>query len=233
MSVATEAPAPTAPPAPAPTVAGEERFLIRNVTWEGYQKLLEVIHNGKPRMYYLEGAVELMTTHLIHEWHKRILAMMIEALTEELDIPRAAVGSTTLTKRTVERGAEPDEGYYLTNIDRLVGQTAGADLDVLPPPDLVIEVEHTNPLLDKLSIYAGMGVPEIWRHAGGRLIVLVLGADGRYAESPASRAFPFLPMDGFRRHLDAYRVDQETRWIKAFRAWVRQDVAPHHPGGPR
>lgn len=29
-------------------------------------------------------------------------------------------------------------------------------------PDIVLEVIHTNPLLDKLQVYVGLGVPEVW-----------------------------------------------------------------------
>jgi Uma2 family endonuclease len=29
-------------------------------------------------------------------------------------------------------------------------------------PDIVLEVIHTSPLLDKLHVYAGLGVPEVW-----------------------------------------------------------------------
>jgi Uma2 family endonuclease len=34
-------------------------------------------------------------------------------------------------------------------------------------PDIVLEVIHTNPLLDKLHVYAGLGVPEVWLFRGG------------------------------------------------------------------
>ena len=176
-------------------------------------------------MAYLDGTVELMSPHMLHERFGSLLGMMVEALTEELDIPRNALGSTTFFKQSVDRGAEPDECYYLSNIDRLVGQEKG-DLDLLPPPDLVIEVEITSALLDKLRIYAGLGVPEIWRHDGQVLTVLCLQPDGSYTNSTGSRAFPFLPMDAFAQQLQGYDLTQETRWIKAFRVWVRDVVAP-------
>jgi Uma2 family endonuclease len=43
-----------------------------------------------------------------------------------------------------------------------------------PPPDLVIEVEVSRSVLDRLGIYAALGVPEVWRHDGETVRVLRL-----------------------------------------------------------
>ena len=167
-----------------------------------------------------------MSPGSMHEGPKSLLGRMVEALTEELDIPLKALGSTTLRRRDVARGAEADESFYLANAARLAAMTTELDLNVLPPPDLVIEVVVTAPLLDKLAIYAGLGVPEVWRHDGGRLIVLLLDPDGRYAESPTSLAFPFLPMAAFAERAHNQDRTNDTRWARSFRAWVRDVVAP-------
>jgi len=214
---------------PASPVEGESRFLIHGLDWDGYEKLLEVFGDDGPRLSYLDGMIELMSPHIAHERPKKRLAMMVEALTEELDIPRVSLGSTTFRRATAQRGAEPDECYYLTNRERLTGQAVG-DLDVLPPPDLVIEIEMSSPLLDKLAIYARLGVAEIWRYDGEALTVLLLQPEGRYDASQRSRAFPFLPMDSFADWLRADDSNDEVRWIKAFRIWLREVVAPlYHP----
>jgi len=206
---------------------GERRFAIDNLGWSGYQTLLDLFGDDGPRMYYLNGTVELMTVGFSHESRKKVLARMVEALTEELDIPIRAAGSATLKRESVERGAEPDESYYVANAERVGGATE-MDLEVIPPPDLVIEVEITSPLLDKLSLYGGLGVSEIWRHGRQGLTILLLQPDGSYVGSTQSRAFPFLPMVGFAQQLQDYDPANETRWIRAFRAWVREVVAPLH-----
>ena len=46
-----------------------------------------------------------------------------------------------------------------------------------PPPDLVLEVDITHPSLDKLSIFAAVGVPEVWRYDGERVRMLALAGD--------------------------------------------------------
>jgi Uma2 family endonuclease len=38
------------------------------------------------------------------------------------------------------------------------------DLDVAPPPDLAIEVDHKADSSRALKLYARIGVPEVWRY---------------------------------------------------------------------
>ena len=210
-----------------PTVpdGGELRFLIEDISWEGYLKILDVFIDCGPRMAYLDGRLEQMTTGPRHERFKKILGRMVEDIIVELCIPANALGSTTFKRESAKRGVEPDECYYLANMDRLDDEEK-IDLEVVPPPDLVIEVEITSPLLDKLSIYAGLGVPELWRYNGRNLTLLLLQPDGSYTVSSRSRAFPFLPMEAFARHLKDYTPKQESRWALTYRTWVREVVAP-------
>ncbi len=204
---------------------GELRFLIHDLNWAGFLKLLDLFEDCGPRMAYLNGTVELMTTGLRHERFKKILGRMIEYVLMELGIPSSALGSMTFKKQSIEHGVEPDECYYIASVDRLDDETE-IDLEVVPPPDLVIEVEITSPLLEKLSIYAGLGVPELWRYDGRTFTLLLLQSDGKYGVSSRSRAFPFLPMDVFARFLGEYTPKQESQWSMAYRTWVREVVAP-------
>lgn len=234
MASATETtPLPTAGPPPAG--GGEARVLLRDVGWEGYQDLIERSGDGGRRMSYLDGSVEQMTIGPRHEGYKRILARMIDYIIMELGIATWPLGSTTFQRASNRRGVEPDDCYYLASMDGLAEYLAGptrdsedapVDLDLAPPPDLVVEVELSSPLLDKLAIYAGLGVPELWRYDGRRFRILLLQPDGSYAESSVSRAFPFLPVAGFGQHLAAYDPRQEITWVRAYRDWVREVVAP-------
>jgi len=204
---------------------GENRFVIYNVGWDRYEALLELFGDDGPRMNYCRGNVELMSPLVPHGRYSSLLGYMVEALTDELDIPRNALGSTTFKRRMADRGLEPDECYYLANAGR-IGDQRSVDLDVDPPPDLAIEVEITHSLLDKLDIYAGIGVPEIWRFDGKTLTVLLLRADGTYAASETSASFPFLPMGEVVRFLREHDPASETRWGRSFRAWVREALLP-------
>ncbi len=227
------APATTIQPATA-TEPAEHRFLIRNLDWERYEALLSLFEDGGPRINYLDGNVELMSPLLPHEGPKRALGFMVETVTEELGIPMDEASTTTFKRRESERGLEADESYYLYGHVGKIRDRRRIDLDVDPPPDLAIEVEFTSSLLDKLAIYAGICVPEIWRHDGERLAVLWLGPDGTYSESATSRAFPLLATAEIERFLREFDPDHATPWRRRFRTWVREVLLPRHlgPQGP-
>jgi Uma2 family endonuclease len=205
---------------------GELRFVIHNVSWEKYESLLEIFGDDGPRMNYSDGSLELMSPLIPHEEPAELISYMILALTDELDIRRNALGSTTFRRRLAKKGVEPDECYYIAHAGAIKKGQRSPNLDVDLPPDLAIEIEITHSLLDKLAIYAGIGVPELWRYDGETLTVMLLQPDGTYAISVTSLSFPFLPMDEFVRFLHAHDPEEETRWGLSFRAWVREVLLP-------
>ncbi len=95
------------------------------------------------------------------------------------------------------------------------------DLAVDPPPDLAIEVDVSHLSVNRLTVYAALGIPEVRQHREGKLNVLLLDTQGRYAESPTSRAFPWLPITSFAAKIHQPGGVGETTWIRSFRAWVR------------
>ena len=60
-------------------------------------------------------------------------------------------GSTTFRNEARERGAEPDECYCV-----------GSLMKEGEMPQVALEVILTNPILSKLRVYQGLGVPELW-----------------------------------------------------------------------
>lgn len=64
----------------------------------------------------------------------------------------------------MDRSAESDDAYYIQNQPLVAGRDVDIDQD--PPPDLAVEVDITHTDIDKLQLYAAMGVPEFWRHNG-------------------------------------------------------------------
>ncbi len=135
------------------------------------------------------------------------------------------VGSTTLNRQEVDRGLEPDEGFYLGQLERVLDPDR-IDLDVDPPPDLAIEIEITRSALDRVGVYGALGVPELWRFNGQTLRVLIRQEDGSYRESPTSAAFPDVAMDEVTRFATMEGIRDEIEWARRFRTWVREDVLP-------
>jgi Uma2 family endonuclease len=209
-----------------PTV---QRLLLPGIDWRTYQRLLRAFdeHAGI-RLTYDRGALEIMTLTLGHESWSHLLGRFVVILTEELNLPLAAGGSTTIRRRRSRRGLEPDECYWIQN-EPLVRGRNRIDLRVDPPPDLAIEVDISRSSLDRLGIYAALGVPEVWRFDGQTLTFHVLGANGEYAASSHSRAFPLLAAADLLSFLLQRGQSEENTLGRQFRAWVRQQLAGGTP----
>jgi Uma2 family endonuclease len=99
------------------------------------------------------------------------------------------------------------------------------DLELMPPPDIALEVDRTNATLNKFVIYAALGVPELWRiHKRQVRIYLLSGAD--YSEVTNSRAFPFITAQVLSEFLVLGIKQGGRKAARAFRNWIRE----HHQG---
>ncbi len=209
---------------PRRTLEAERRFVLPDVSPEGYESLLQIVGDGHVRIAYDGKDIELMSSSGDREEFKKLIARLIETMTAELNLPCDGYGSTTWRKPLRDKGLEPDECYYLANARRIIGRSV--DLSVDPPPDLAVEIEISKSALDRMSIYAALGVPEVWRFDGERLTVESLQSDGTYQAVAISPSFPFLPLDEFVRWIEKGQGMGQTPWIRAFRDWVRDELGP-------
>jgi Uma2 family endonuclease len=192
-----------------------------NVSWEEYEQLLSDLRESSlVRVFYNQGRMEIMSPLPAHEKPVKVLHSLIIALRDALDIDIESLGSSTLKKELKDQGAEPDDCFYVQNAALVIGKE-DLDLEHDPPPDLVIESDLTSSSLDWFAIYAGLGVPEIWRVFNRRVEIWRL-ADSAYAESPTSRAFSFVTVDALNRFLLLGLTEGERKTAQAFRAWIRQ-----------
>lgn len=209
----------------------QDRFLLHGITWATYKHILEGQGERPIRITYDRGELELMALSYGHERQSRSLNRLVEAVAEEFEIPIASAGSTTINREAVDRGLEPDECFYFAN-EPLIRGKAEIDLDIDPPPDLAIEVDISRSSLNRMDIYAALGVPEVWRWSKGRLIVYHRQEDGTYAVRGESLTFPFLPMADVDRLIREAETADQLGWMRSVRAWVRTEVAPRRGGGP-
>jgi Uma2 family endonuclease len=187
--------------------AEEQRFVLRNVPWHVYVSLhdsLELAGFGV-RMTYLEGALELMSPSETHEDYKKLLARLLEAYAEESDVDLNGRGSTTFREEPKERGIEPDECYS-------VGPFSGR-------PDIAIEVVLSNPLVDKLRVYEGLGIREVWVWQQTRMVLYRLGPNG-YVTVERSVVLPNLDLDLLSTFVKL--GESQTKLVKAYRAALQQ-----------
>lgn len=114
-----------------------------------------------------------------HEMIKSRIGQLIEAYAAHRGIDLWPVGSWTVRKAPAKRGVEPDECYTL------------GDPRMKSVPDLAIEVVWTSGGLDKLDIYRGLGVGEVWFWRDDRIDAHVL-RDGQYQAGTTSDVLPGL-----------------------------------------
>ena len=202
----------------------DQPVLMDGVSWETYEALLADVGDRRcTRMTFDQGVLEIVTPSYEHEHAGNILTSVAQALMDARRQDYAPAGSTTFKDQGVERGFEPDASYYVEHAARIRGLTR-IDLDSDPPPDLVIEIDVSRSSLDKLPVYAGLGVPEVWRHQHGRVQMYRL-AGGSYVEVEDSAVIPGLSgarLTAFvRDSLTASRPD----WWQGVEAWVRETLA--------
>ncbi len=207
------------------TVPPAQRVILGNVSWTTYESLLaDHLDRSVPHFAYDRGVLEIVCPSTPHEEDNRTLALLVEVVAEELGIDLQNVGSMTFKREDLQRGFEPDSSFYIASEERVRGRTQ-IDLAADPPPDLVIEIDVSHPSLDKLPIYAEMGVPEVWRVGEGRVTVLRLD-DGGYAATDESGALPPLTAATLTRFLIESRDLPRTAWLRSLRAWVRSRATP-------
>ena len=204
----------------------EARVILHNISWSLYEQLLAA-HEDKssPHFVYDRGELEITVLSYEHEELNRLINDFIVVIAIEWDIEYCNAGSTTFKREDLERGFEPDSCFYVQHAEQIAGKKR-LDLTVDPPPDLVLEVDITHSSLDKLSIFATVGVPEVWRYEGERVRMLALAGD-RYVEREQSLAFPALRCAHLGELLTASQQMPRTAWLRHVRAWAQ--ASPHSP----
>ncbi len=197
------------------------RIVLSNVSWKTYECLLaDYTNSSVPHFTYDRGLLEIMSPSTEHEEDTNTLALLVEIVTEELAIDVRNVGSMTFKRRDLQRGFEPDTGFYIRNYER-VRSRRQIDLTVDPRPDLLIEIEVTSPALPKFPLYAQLGVPEVWRADGGRVSIHRLEGetDVGVAESVARPPLTGAVLTRFVRESRSLR---RTAWKRVVRGWARE-----------
>jgi Uma2 family endonuclease len=197
-------------------IQSPDRVILPNISWQTYQLLLRDFEQEPAvRLTYDQGALEIRMPLDPHETYKKLLGRLIEAATEELNIEIRSLGSRTCDREDLAKGIEPDQCYYIQN-EALVRGIAQIDLNQFPPPDLALEIDITSSSINRMSIYAALGIPEIWRYDGQNLSILRL-QDGKYISQYRSSAIPSLMAADILRFLALSNTVGENSLIKQFR----------------
>lgn len=176
--------------------------MLSGVPWSTYVTLREALDHTNLRMTYLEGTLEIMSPSRRHEVEKKQFARFLELFCLERDIPLYGYGSTTWRSEAKARGLEADECYSRGEREL---------------PEIAIEVIVSHGSVDKLEVYRGLGIREIWLVEAGACTVLSL-RDAGYVKIPSSEVIP--EVDLVRIVQYAMRPDQHAA-LRAYRDELR------------
>ena len=197
---------PTSPLAALEQHPAEQRLLLEGISWQQYELFLATLGDGFPalRLSYLEGSLEIMTTSPLHEELKSTIRMLLEAFFQTYRIRYHCIGSATFRKRAKQRGLEPDECYCLEQKKEF--------------PDLAIEVVLTSGLVDKLEIYRGLGVTEIWVWEAEQFQIYHLRPEG-YEQLTTSELLPDCDIELLASYV---KPEEQFDAVMAFRDQLQQ-----------
>jgi len=187
----------------------EPRFVLQGVPWWTYVALRDALDDQAGlKLTYLEGTLELMSPSMLHEDAKTIIARLLEAWATERRVDLRGFGSTTFRQEARKRGLEPDECYKLGKLDE----------DGVP--DIAIEVIVSSGLVDKMAVYAGLGVPEVWVWRPNTAAIVVNHLlDGAYQRSERSEVLPTLDLGELANFVKP--GENQTELVRAYQAVLR------------
>ena len=182
--------------------------MLHGVPWSAYVALRDALDDQSSlKMTYLRGALELMRPSLLHEDAKTIIARLVEVWAMERDVDLRGFGGATFRQEAMERGLEPDECYKLGKLDE----------DGVP--DIAIEVIVTTSLVDKMAVYVGLGVPEVWEWHPSMTIVVHRLIGDRYDRRDHSEVLPQLDLAELSQFVQP--GESQTRLAKQYQAALR------------
>jgi Uma2 family endonuclease len=199
-----------------------ENIQLTGISWQTYEALEAELVDRRLRLTYNRGYLEIMAPSPEHELSKKILGRFVETLAEETNISIYPLGSTTF-KRPDLIGVEPDECFYIRRIDAVQGKKR-LNLADVPAPDLVLEIDVTNSSLNRLQVYADLGVAEVWIYDGESLMIKQL-QNGSYNIALTSQFFVNIPIADITKFLQQSQTVDYLELVKAFRDWVKLSLS--------
>lgn len=180
----------------------DQRVFFHGVSWDDYDRL--VVMRGEkstPLLTFLDGVLEIMAPSMDHGAVTKKWSRLLEAWSEEAGIDLEGIGSWTIRDKLKKLGLEPDECYFV-----------GGPRPDAKAPDIALEVIWTSGGLDKLAIYAGLGVPEVWIWKQLRITFHLLTGE-TYRAAARSQLLP-----GLDPALISARIDEDASQAEAVRS---------------
>jgi Uma2 family endonuclease len=195
-------------------------LIQHDVSWNDYEELLQTV-GERPGLHisFSDGTLQVMTLSFKHEIYVRLIERMIDRLSSRLRIKVLSYGSATMKKQRDQKGAEPDACFYVQSAE-LVGRKEEIDINVDPPPDVVVEIDLHHESISKSAIYASLGVPELWRYDGDSLTIYRLHEE-HYVASEVSASLPVLTAVVLSEFLARIPKEDQYEILSAFEEWLK------------
>jgi Uma2 family endonuclease len=161
-------------------VEPEQRIVYSDISWKQYLAFDKELGDDRsgPRLYYLDGQLEIMSTSDEHERLKKWISGFLELYFDETGIEIMPRGQATMRLALKKAGAEPDESWCIGDEKKF--------------PDLVLEIALSSGGINKLKTYQRFRVPEAWIWRKGKLEIHGLNRSGVYEQIQKSKLLPDL-----------------------------------------
>jgi Uma2 family endonuclease len=195
-------------------------LIQHGVSWNDYEELIQAVGEA-PGLHisFDEGTLQILSPSSKHEYYAILIGRLVDRVSMHQRIKVLFYGSTTIRKRSAQKGAEPDACFYVQAAD-VVGTKDEIDFETDPPPDIVVEIDIHHEWISKIPIYAALGVPEVWRYDGESLTLYHL-RDGQYLLADASQALPILTSAVLSQFLARSPKEDQYGIVLAFEEWLR------------
>lgn len=199
------------------------RLILNEVSWEEYEQLLNDLGDGYGvRINYFRGRLEIMSLSQFHEMYAELLQSLALMTADRLGITFESRGSMTLKEKIFEGGAEPDSCFYVQRASLIIGKRL-LDLQIDPPPDVIVEIDVSHGSRYKFDFYAKLRVPEIWRYNEKTLEIHHLSESG-YIRSSVSLAFPILTAEALTQFLEQSKTEGQSGARQSFSRWLETNL---------
>lgn len=158
----------------------EQRVVYSGISWKSYLQFDKKLGDDRPgpRLYFLDGELEIMSTSEEHERIKKCLGMLLEEYFFHNGTEIMPCGQATMRAEMKAAGAEPDESWCVDGEKKF--------------PDLVLEIALTSGGINKLETCRRFEISEVWFWRQNHFEIYALDSAGNYERSLTSRLLPGL-----------------------------------------
>jgi Uma2 family endonuclease len=214
------------------SVTSEQRVVLDKISWQKFENLLaELGPERATRFAYDRGRMEMMNPPDEHERYRKLIESLLLVLADETYLKVVGFDSALLQQPELQCAIEPNACFYISHAPQMADKS-NLDLSRDPVPDLVLDIAFTTSTLDKLPIYAALGIPEVWCYTSNnngkpvreQQLVIYQLQNQQYYSSETSLAFTFLPAARVLEFIEQSDSLGLVQSLQLLRAWTQERI---------